>query len=142
MREMLKCKVMLNLYLQALNPNSIIKTKKGIESIELFNTIVKLKKESETLKIYSNIISNELTSQYDNVKKYLSSNPLIKLIINKFLKDVNRLIQLTEAHYILDLGCGEGFVSKYLKAHNKGIRIQGLDISLKALKIAKRLGAL
>jgi len=72
-----------------------------------------------------------------NIRKYLSPNPLVKLIVGKFLRDVNMMAQYAKCATVLDVGCGEGFISRYLKAHNKNMFIQGLDISQRALQVAK-----
>jgi 2-polyprenyl-3-methyl-5-hydroxy-6-metoxy-1,4-benzoquinol methylase len=74
-----------------------------------------------------------------NLQKYKSKNIIQKMLINKFLYNIFRLISLTEAESILDLGCGEGFVIRYLRNHNNNLRFEGLDINEEAINIAKKL---
>ena len=74
-----------------------------------------------------------------NLQKYKSKNIIQKMLINKFLYNIFRLISLTEAESILDLGCGEGFVIRYLRNHNNNLRFEGLDINKEAINMAKKL---
>lgn len=54
-------------------------------------------------------------------------NPWVLETLNKFSP---------QAHSILDLGCGGGFLSNFLS--KKGHKVTGLDISEDALKVARR----
>jgi 2-polyprenyl-3-methyl-5-hydroxy-6-metoxy-1,4-benzoquinol methylase len=74
-----------------------------------------------------------------NLQKYKSKNIIQKMLINKFLYNVYRLISLTKVESILDLGCGEGFVIGYLRNHNNNLRFEGLDINKEAINMAKKL---
>lgn len=72
-----------------------------------------------------------------NVYKYETKNPLIRFVVNKFLNDLKNIILpiKNEIGNALEIGCGEGYVTNFL--YNLGINIEGADISLEALKIAR-----
>jgi 2-polyprenyl-3-methyl-5-hydroxy-6-metoxy-1,4-benzoquinol methylase len=61
-------------------------------------------------------------------------NPLMKLAIAGFLDDVSSIIAPIGAKDVLDLACGEGFVSGSLASHG----LVGMDISRSALDIARK----
>jgi len=71
-------------------------------------------------------------------KKYLTSNPLKKKMINKFLQDFYSLIGNLQVKTILDIGCGEGFVDKFLFQKNPQYQIRGIDISKEVIKEARK----
>ena len=49
------------------------------------------------------------------------------------------MIGSTEAINILDLGCGEGFVLKYLRDINSNLKFEGVDINVAAVDLAKKI---
>jgi len=70
-----------------------------------------------------------------NYKKYTSKNPFMEIVISKFMKDLSETIAPLEGvNRIIDIGCGEGFIVNYLNRSD----ITGMDISKRALSIAKR----
>ncbi len=70
-----------------------------------------------------------------NYKKYTSKNPLMGVVISKFMKELSETIApLEDVNSIIDIGCGEGFIVSCLNRTD----ITGIDISKKALNIAKR----
>lgn len=71
-------------------------------------------------------------------QKYLTSNPLKRKLINKFLKDMYFYIKQLQSKTILDIGCGEGFVDMFLLQKNPRYQIKGVDISQQKIKIAKK----
>jgi len=72
-----------------------------------------------------------------NLQKYKSKNIIQKMLINKFLYNVYRLITLTKVESILDLGCGEGIVIKYLRDIDSNLKFEGVDINEEAVGLAK-----
>ena len=70
--------------------------------------------------------------------KHESKNPLIAKLVNNFNVDLNRLFQKTKARNVLDVGCGEGYVSSYIKQHND-VDILALDLEKKIIDKAKTL---
>lgn len=69
-----------------------------------------------------------------NYKKYTSKNPLMRRAIAGFLDDISSIIAPIGANSVLDLGCGEGFVSGRLTSHG----LVGMDVSRSALGIARQ----
>ena len=70
-----------------------------------------------------------------NYKKYTSKNPLMGIIISKFMTDLSETISpLEDVNSVIDIGCGEGFIINCLNRPD----ITGVDISKKALNIAKQ----
>lgn len=74
-------------------------------------------------------------SESGNYKKYTSKNPLMGIVIYKFMKNLSETISPLESiNNIIDIGCGEGFIVNCLNRED----ITGVDISKNALNIAKQ----
>jgi ubiquinone/menaquinone biosynthesis C-methylase UbiE len=73
-----------------------------------------------------------------NIKKHTGWNPLLRLVMGKFYRDLNELIKETKARSILDVGCGEGFVTNSIKMSNKNARIEGIDIDQDKINYARK----
>ncbi|MBM3205365.1 methyltransferase domain-containing protein [Candidatus Shapirobacteria bacterium] len=86
-----------------------------------------MKKESQT--------SNFLKYQG---KSLIKNNPLKKFLISLFFRKIYQEIKKTNPKKMIDLGCGEGFLEKYLKSKNLNIEITAVDINQEALKYAKK----
>jgi ubiquinone/menaquinone biosynthesis C-methylase UbiE len=74
-----------------------------------------------------------------NYLKYSNKNPLQQWLIKLFLENIDSVFKTTKATNILDAGCGEGFVSRYLLAKNHKIRLKGLDVNKKVLLEFKKI---
>ncbi|MEM2031002.1 MAG: class I SAM-dependent methyltransferase [Candidatus Micrarchaeia archaeon] len=74
-----------------------------------------------------------------NLKKYQTRNPLQRLLLKKFFKDLDSLLLplRKEIKTVLEIGCGEGFVTKHI--HDLGFKIVGADISDEVLRIAREM---
>lgn len=74
-----------------------------------------------------------------NIEKYRSRNPILKLLLKKFFKDLDCLIFeiKSDVKKALEIGCGEGIITKHI--YDLGIDIVGADISDEMLEIAKKL---
>ena len=59
--------------------------------------------------------------------------------LNRFLKIINQLVNSLNINKVLDIGCGEGFVVRYLISKNKNLKIEGIDISEDAIVLARKL---
>ena len=66
-------------------------------------------------------------------KKHKSKNPAVQYILKKFYSDLDKLIGDTYFHSILDVGCGEGVTTKYLKKKYIVSDVHFLDISKKII---------
>ncbi|MCD4737696.1 MAG: class I SAM-dependent methyltransferase [Anaerolineae bacterium] len=76
-----------------------------------------------------------MSKPYGNLQKYQSSNPLQRFLIARFLRKVGSLVAALPVAEVLDVGCAESFVSRYL-AGVAGLRLSfaGVDIDAAALK--------
>jgi len=68
--------------------------------------------------------------------KYSSQNKLEKLIVKRFLKNLKNIIASLDTRNLLDIGCGEGFITDFIY---KSVRcpVTGVDIGDKILKKAR-----
>ena len=72
-------------------------------------------------------------------KKFLSRNPLVKKANERFFLSILQLVQGTKAKKILDCGCGEGMILKYLEDRIKDLKLFGFDTNQEALGLAQEL---
>ena len=72
-----------------------------------------------------------------NSQKYTHQNRLYQWHIQAFLQRVYQLLAQTEARSVLDAGCGEGFVTRYLAQQNPALRLTGMDLSKEAIAYAQ-----
>ncbi len=71
--------------------------------------------------------------------KYAARNPLVRLIMRRFLRTVDDFVAKAEPASIHEIGCGEGFLTLRLKQH--GYNARGSDFSEKVIGIAKENAA-
>ncbi|MFA5388588.1 MAG: class I SAM-dependent methyltransferase [Candidatus Omnitrophota bacterium] len=72
-----------------------------------------------------------------NLKKYNNKNIVQRALVNNFLKNIANTISKANTTRILDAGCGEGMVGKYLISKNDKLHICGIDIDEEAIKEAR-----
>ena len=84
----------------------------------------------------------ELTHLRASVKqtRYLKKNPLRRCLLGRYLASILELVEQSGAHQILDVGCGEGFVLRYLREHST-IPVAGIDIDRSVLNVARHLNS-
>lgn len=76
----------------------------------------------------------------DNYRKYKSLNPFVRIGVYSFLKEVLRLVNGISPKNLLDAGCGEGFVMRYLWDHYKGVLpLTGFDMDYNAISQARSI---
>ncbi len=73
-----------------------------------------------------------------NCDKYNTNNPLKRYCINRFLESIAELSSLSGGESICDIGCGEGFVLKFLTDKYPGLDVEGYDLDPAALEYAKK----
>lgn len=73
-----------------------------------------------------------------NYNKHISDNPLQRYLIGRFHGKVAGILQRVAPYSVLDAGCGEGFVARYVQSQSD-LRIFGIDIDAEALRMALRL---
>ncbi|MCK5783415.1 MAG: class I SAM-dependent methyltransferase [Desulfobacterales bacterium] len=73
--------------------------------------------------------------------KYLSGNPLSRLLIRRFLSAIISMISSNALprNKILDVGCGEGIIPRQLLSLWPSVVLHGLDIAPELLKVAQKL---
>ncbi|MFH1053772.1 MAG: class I SAM-dependent methyltransferase [Candidatus Woesearchaeota archaeon] len=70
--------------------------------------------------------------------KYTSKNLIVKLLMERFYGDFSSLLKRTDAKNVIEVGCGEGYITKYLKDNNN-IDIIGIDLEESIIEKAKEL---
>lgn len=72
---------------------------------------------------------------------YGSSNPIYRWLTSRFRSTVDRIVSplLEDGQWILDVGCGEGFVVRYLLKRHRNLRLAALDFDMKRIRITKHL---
>lgn len=76
-----------------------------------------------------------------NQQKHESSNPIQRRLIDRFHREVARLLNRQPREAVLDLGCGEGFVIDHLVGADVDAVFVGIDRSSSAVAAARtRLG--
>lgn len=72
--------------------------------------------------------------------KYENKNPVYRFLVNRFLLKIKKAVNsLPEIEKVLDVGCAEGFVIKYLREDNPHLKFYGTDIDREALDAARQL---
>jgi ubiquinone/menaquinone biosynthesis C-methylase UbiE len=75
-----------------------------------------------------------MSQRHGNLQKYDNPNPVQRYLINRFLRIVRDEIASLSVSSVLDVGCAEGFVSRYLlNAEPQQLEIVGGDLDLAAL---------
>ena len=74
-----------------------------------------------------------MMAPYGNRQKHLNPNPLQRVLLNRFHQVITKLVRQTGAKYLLDAGCGEGFVIEYLRQQDAGLVLVGGDFEPEVL---------
>ncbi len=75
----------------------------------------------------------------DNFKKHTSKNPIQRLLLWNFFRNLINLIASKSVDSILDVGCGEGFTLNRLKGKGIGKRLEGIEHSIDAIELGKKI---
>lgn len=70
--------------------------------------------------------------------KYGSRNPLYRRVMERYFRRLEELLRRTQARRLLEVGCGEGFVSGWLSRRALGKQVFGADLSAPMLGEASR----
>lgn len=62
--------------------------------------------------------------------KYHTRNPIARFLFQRFLRTVNELLGGVSANSVLEVGCGEGHLSRLLKGWVEPSRLCGIDMSV------------
>lgn len=74
-----------------------------------------------------------------NFEKHTSKNPLQKLLIKNFYKNLLNLAKPLNPTSILDAGCGEGITLNKLLQNGIGKNLEGIEYSKHAIEISKKI---
>ena len=83
-------------------------------------------------------MKNKIVITGNYYDKHNSRNPLVKIIMGKFHRDLNLLIKKTNSNNLLDIGCGEGYTSQQILKENN-LKISAVDLDEKMLESAKKI---
>lgn len=75
----------------------------------------------------------------DNYRKHTSNNPLQKLLIGNFYRELISSIKKLKIESVLDVGCGEGFTLQKFAEEGIGKRLEGIDFQKSAIEIGKKI---
>lgn len=73
----------------------------------------------------------------DNEGKYTSRNPVVRYLVGRFLAQLSRLVAERAPSRVLEIGCGEGLVMRYLRDRHPGLRIDGVELDAGAVSLAR-----
>ena len=80
-----------------------------------------------------------LAGSSGNYRKHTSANPLQRWLIDRFHREVLGAVLASGASSALEVGCGEGFVLRYLRDRVGYIQLEGVDLDPSAVAAARRL---
>ena len=72
-----------------------------------------------------------------NLQKYTSGNPIYHWHLRQFMHELYEMLASTAPTTVLDAGCGEGFVTRFLNAQNADWQLAGVDLSEQAVAYAR-----
>jgi len=73
-----------------------------------------------------------------NEQKYESRNPILRMLVARFHRRIAEIVAPLRPATVLDAGCGEGYLARYLLDHLEGIRLWGVDASERAIARARQ----
>ena len=73
--------------------------------------------------------------------KYFSRNPVRRWLIRNYLEAVGAMVELAGPESLLDVGCGEGFVAKFLGSRLSVATKVGCDLRSDVLSVAGAVNA-
>jgi 2-polyprenyl-3-methyl-5-hydroxy-6-metoxy-1,4-benzoquinol methylase len=72
-----------------------------------------------------------------NFQKYQTRNPVMRWVIDRFLREVSRSVVELAPRRVVDLGCGEGVVAGMLRESLPEMDYVGIDVSEEAVNAAR-----
>jgi len=76
--------------------------------------------------------------QTDNYKKHTHKNPIQRLLLDNFFRNLTNLTAAKKVDSILDVGCGEGFTLNRLKKQGIGKKLEGIEYLQAAIDLGKK----
>lgn len=84
------------------------------------------------------MMTKELNIPGNYYDKHRSKNPIVRYLMNNFHRVLFQLIEEVSPKSLLDIGCGEGYTTEYIKKHFCSINIEGSDVEPSIIKVAQR----
>ncbi|PSQ99519.1 MAG: class I SAM-dependent methyltransferase [Bacteroidetes bacterium QS_9_68_14] len=78
------------------------------------------------------------TPDSPNFQKYTSGGPLYHWHLRQFMHRLYEMTARTAPRSVLDAGCGEGFVTRFLREQNADWDLTGVDMREAAIRYARR----
>ncbi len=79
-----------------------------------------------------------MSSEKDFNDKYLNNNFIIRWLIKKFFRSIEKILSKTETAKILEVGCGSGFSTRYLSKMLKGKDFQASELDIDFVEKARK----
>ena len=93
------------------------------------------------------LVSPNTLTDSRNLQKHTNANPLHRWLLGRFHQTLATLVEAVlaerrtdDAAQVLEVGCGEGFVTNYLSKRFSSARFTGLEVRREALSFAKKSG--
>ena len=78
-----------------------------------------------------------IANKNEDVAKYETNNPILKLILRNFFERTNCLMNTIDFESVFEVGCGNGYVTDFIKRQHPRADIQAMDINEEKLSVAK-----
>ncbi len=75
----------------------------------------------------------------DNFKKHTHKNPIQRMLLDNFFRNLVELIKTKKVDSILDVGCGEGFTLNRLREQKIGKKLEGIEYLKTAIELGKKM---
>lgn len=75
----------------------------------------------------------------DNFKKHTHKNPIQRMLLDNFFRNLVELIKTKKVDSILDVGCGEGFTLNRLREQKIGNKLEGIEYLKTAIELGKKM---
>ncbi len=89
-----------------------------------------------TLK-YELIHLKNIPGNYYN--KHTTKNPLVRVMMANFHTILESFFSKTNAKKVLDVGCGEGYTTSFIRSRHKDVSICGIDLEESIIALARQL---
>src|ERR1035437_4180607 len=80
-----------------------------------------------------------MTKATDNYRKHTHRNPILRLLLGNFFRNLANLTAAKTVDSILDVGCGEGFTLNRLKEKRIGKKLEGIEYSEAAIELGHKI---
>ncbi len=78
--------------------------------------------------------AEQINARHGNLQKHTNPNKIQAMLIHNFHQKIADLIQKTGINTMLDVGCGEGFLLKFLQEQGQNLDYNGSDFSFEAIQ--------